>query len=126
MVDASFAEAGKARTVSEASSMMRFWPGVFFRLLVSIVLAYPLSSVVYWIFEIVRGLPQTLKHPGVDLFMLFFWIIAIPTCGGFVPANEGDVGPRINMYPWIIPTAAGLFFLFSQGWRWFRRNRNSK
>jgi hypothetical protein len=24
----------------------------------------------------------------------------VPVCTGFVPQNEGDVGPRINMYPW--------------------------
>jgi hypothetical protein len=101
------------------------WLGVGFRLVVSIALTYPLSGVVYWIFEMFRGLPQTLKYPGVDLFLLFFWIIATPTFGGFVPANEGGAGSRLNMYPWIIPTAAALFFLFSQGWRWFRRNRNS-
>jgi hypothetical protein len=97
----------------------------FFRLILSIALAYPLTGVVYWTFGMLKGLPDTLKTPAVDLFLLFFWIIAIPTYGGFVPANEGDVGPRTNMYPWIIPTAAALFFLFSQGWKWFRRNRNS-
>jgi hypothetical protein len=69
---------------------MRFSLGVFFRLIVSIVLAYPLSGVVYWTFEIFKGLPGTLKSPGVDLFLLFFWIIEIPACGGFIPANGGD------------------------------------
>jgi hypothetical protein len=104
---------------------MRFWLGVFFRLLVSVALAYPLSGAVYWTFGMLRGLPDTLKTPGVDLFLLFFWIIEIPACGGFIPANGGDPYARTNMYPWIISTAAALFFLFSQGWKWFRRNRNS-
>jgi hypothetical protein len=101
------------------------WLGVVFRLIVSIALAYPLSGAVYWIFEMVGGLPDTLKSPGIDLFLLFFWIIWIPLHGGFIPAQGGDPYARINMYPWIIPTAAALFFLFSQGWRWFKRNGNS-
>jgi hypothetical protein len=90
----------------------------------SILLAYPLSGTIYAIVGLIKlafTTPPSLKNIGVDFFMIALWTVMVPACGGFVPQNEGDVGPRINMYPWIIPTAVTLFFLFSKGWRWFRR-----
>lgn len=94
------------------------------RLLFSILLSYPLSGAIYAIFGIVRLAftePSPFKNITGDILLLGFWILAVPSCAGFVPANEADSGPRIDMYPWIVPTAALLFFLFSRGWRWFRK-----
>jgi hypothetical protein len=90
----------------------------------SILLAYPLSGAIYAIVGLIKlafTTPASLKNIGVDFFMIALWTVMVPAGGGFVPQNEGDVGPRINMYPWIIPTAVTLFVLFSKGWRWFRR-----
>jgi hypothetical protein len=84
-------------------------------------LPYPISGALYAIFGIIKGLPDTLKSPGIDLIWLFFWILAVPSCAGFPPANEGFFG-HVNMYPWIIPTAGALFFLFSRGWRWLHED----
>ena len=92
----------------------------------SILLAYPLSGAIYAISGLVKlafTAPTPLKDIGIDFFMIALWMVMVPACGGFVPQNEGDVGARINMYPWIIPTAATLFVLFSKGWRWFRRDQ---
>jgi hypothetical protein len=97
---------------------------VAIRPIVSIALAYPLSGLIYGIVGLIRlafTSPASLKDVGVDIFMIALWTVLVPACGGFVPQNEGDVGPRINMYPWIIPTAVTLYFLLSKGWRWLRR-----
>lgn len=93
-----------------------------FRLVAAALLAYPTSGALYAIWGLAKlafTSPGSLKNIGIDFFMVGLWIVMVPACGGFVPQNEGDVGPRINMYPWIIPTAVTLFFLFSKGWRWF-------
>jgi hypothetical protein len=90
----------------------------------SILLAYPVSGAIYAIVGLTKlafTAPASVKNLGVDFLMITLWMVMVPTCGGFVPQNEGDLGPRINMYPWIIPTAVTLFFLLSKGWRWFRR-----
>jgi hypothetical protein len=90
----------------------------------STVLAYPVSGAIYAIVGLAKlafTTPASLKNIGVDFLMIALWTVMVPACGGFVPRNEGDVGPRINMYPWIIPAAVTLFFLLSKGWRWFRR-----
>jgi hypothetical protein len=92
---------------------MRFWLGVFFRLIVSIVLAYPLSGVVYWTFEIFKGLPGTLKSPGVDLFLLFFWIIEIPACAALFPRMEAIPMPASICIPGSSPQQQ-LFSFFSR------------
>jgi uncharacterized iron-regulated membrane protein len=99
--------------------------GVIARLLLAIGLAYPLSGALYAIVGIIKlaflSPWAAIKNLPIELFMIFLWMLMVPSCAGFVPQNEGDVGPRINMYPWIIPTAAVLFFVLSAGWRWFRR-----
>jgi hypothetical protein len=85
------------------------------------LLAYPISGALYAITRLVKTAltaPASLKNIGIDLFVVALWMVMVPACGGFVPQNEGDVGPRVNMYPWIIPTAVTLFFLFSKGWKW--------
>jgi hypothetical protein len=90
----------------------------------SIILAYPVSGAIYATSGLIKlgfTAPASLKNIGVDFLMVALWTVMVPACGGFVPQNEGDVGQRINMYPWIIPTAVTLFCLFSRGWRWFRR-----
>src|SRR5215469_13773154 len=99
-------------------------PGTIFRVIGSVLLAYPVSGALYATVGLIKQAfidPASLKNVGIDLLMVALWVVMVPACAGFVPQNEGDVGPRINMYPWIIPTALTLFFLFSKGWKWFRR-----
>jgi hypothetical protein len=100
-------------------------PWTVIRPIVSIALAYPLSGFIYGIVFLIRVAFTTpadfLQHPGVDAFVIVLWTVLVPIFGGFVPADEGDAGPRVNMYPWIIPTALTVYFLLSKGWRWFRR-----
>lgn len=67
-----------------------------------------------------HGAPNSI---GGDFFTVALWTVMVPVSGGFVPQNEADLGPRINLYPWIIPTAIILFFTVSKGWRWFGRSR---
>jgi hypothetical protein len=51
-----------------------------------------------------------------------WFTILTPLYGGFPPADEGLVNHK-NMYPWIVPTAVVLFFVFSKGCQWFRRSK---
>jgi hypothetical protein len=100
--------------------------GTVVKLIFSIILAYPLSGAIYAIVGLIKlafTSPASLKDLPVDFLMVLLWVIMVPSCGGFVPQNEADAGPRINMYPWIIPTAAAIFFILSGGWRWFRTKR---
>ncbi len=109
-----------AREIIDRSTL-----GLIGRLVSAILVAYPVGGALYAIAGLTKlaftDPAAFLKHLPIDLFMIFLWMLLVPSCAGFVPQNEGDVGPRINMYPWIIPTAVVLFFMFSAGWRWFRR-----
>lgn len=91
--------------------------------LAAFLLAYPVSGALYAIVSLAKVAftdPASVKNIGVDFFVIGLWMVMVPAYGGFVPQNEADVGPRVNMYPWIIPAAVTLFFLFCKGWRWFR------
>ena len=95
------------------------------RIVLSVLLAYPVSGAIYAITGIIKA---AITNPHqisvtVDLLIITLFVVMVPACAGFIPANEAGTGPRINMYPWIIPTAAVLFFLFSRGWRWFSPRR---
>lgn len=97
------------------------------KMFAAILLAYPLSGAIYAIVGLVKlafTAPDFWKNIGIEFFMIALWMVMVPACGGFVPQNEGDVGPRINMYPWIVPTAVTLYVLFLRGWRWFKRDES--
>jgi hypothetical protein len=99
-------------------------PVLLLKLVVSYIIALPASGAVYAIVGLVKlaiTSPSSLKNVSADVVLVIFWTIAVPVCGGMVPQNEGDVGPRINMYAWILPTMATIFFVLSRGWRWFKR-----
>jgi hypothetical protein len=112
---------------SENPPVARPWSGVVIRMIFSIMLAYPVSgaaNAIYGLIVLAWTSPKLLlDDPGVAVILVVLDIVLVPLFGGFVPANEGDVGPRINMYPWIVPTAFVLFFLSSRGWLWFKRRR---
>lgn len=96
------------------------------RLLLSIVLAYPLSGVARALLSVI-GNPALLIHdPSITLLTFVVgsaWFgILTPLYLGFPISDEGGVN-HANMYPYIIPTAIVLFFLFSKGWRWFKRSK---
>jgi hypothetical protein len=62
----------------------------------------PDSAVIYAPASLIRlafATPAALKNIGADLFLIVAWVYLVPSCGGFVPQIEGDVGARINLYP---------------------------
>jgi hypothetical protein len=89
----------------------------------SILFAYPLSGALYAIFIIVNQIIAPVGTPdfrvGPVLFLITLWTLVVPAEAGIV--SDDGFFPYVNMYPWIIPTAGALFFLFSKGWRWFKR-----
>jgi hypothetical protein len=102
---------------------------VIIRPIVSIALAYPVSGFIYGMVLLIEAAITTpgefLQHPIVDVFFVVLWTCLVPAFGGLVPeallADASGAGTRVNMYPWIIPTALTLYFFLSKGWRWFRR-----
>lgn len=78
---------------------------------------------------LVTDLSWTIHNPLGALVVILvgaIWFgVAIPISGGFPIADEGGVN-RINAYPYIIPTAMILAFIFFRGWRWFRLRVHEK
>ena len=95
---------------------MRAWIG---RVVMSVVLAYPLSGCTMGVLSLVED-PSLILHPFILAIEVAWFAVATPLYGGFPPADEGLVH-RKNMYPWIMFTAACIFFVTSKGWRWFKR-----
>ncbi|WP_233849696.1 hypothetical protein [Paraburkholderia sp. HD33-4] len=90
----------------------------------SIILAFPLSGVTIAVYMLVSDPSAMFQRPLAilitALFVAVWYGVAIPVSGGFPVTDEGGVN-RMNAYPFIIATAAILFFIFCRGWRWVRR-----
>ncbi|WP_321917429.1 MULTISPECIES: hypothetical protein [Paraburkholderia] len=94
----------------------------------SIILAFPLSGVTMAVYMAVYMLvfnpsavfQRPLATLMTALFIAVWYGVAIPVSGGFPVTDEGGIH-RMNAYPFIIATAAILFFIFCRGRRWFRR-----
>jgi hypothetical protein len=56
---------------------------------------------------------------GLTIGMLWFMIFT-PIYLGFPIGDEGGIN-RVNMYPYIFPTALFLLFTFVGGWRWLKK-----
>jgi hypothetical protein len=93
----------------------------------SILLAYPVTGALLGIYELLvlasTSPKLVLGNPCTNLLFVVYSMILVTSCGGYAP-SYADCESGTNMYPWIIPTAFALFFLFSRGWLLFKR-RNS-
>ena len=102
--------------------------GWHWRLAFSVLLAYPISGVLFALAKIVWVFPLT--HPTwrditFDLILLAATTLTVPLFAGFLPKlfDDGSDEWYLNLYPIIVPTAAILFFVWSRGWRWFGHQR---
>lgn len=93
------------------------------RFVASVIAAYPVSALPFGILRLTSE-PSQLIHnpfePFIGLIIQIAWFAFLtPISLGFPVADEGGIN-RVNMYPYIIPTALVLFFVFFKGWRWFK------
>ena len=90
----------------------------------SIILAFPLSGVAIAIYGFALNPSAAFHHPlgalMAALAVVVWYGAATTVSGGFPITEEGGVN-RMNAYPFIIATAAILFFIFCRGWHSFRR-----
>jgi len=92
------------------------------KIIAAIILAYPISGLTMAIGGLMGNLSWAAYHPlgafAVTIIGAIWFCVAIPMSGGFPISDESGVH-RINAYPYIIPTAVILAFIFFRGWRWF-------
>jgi hypothetical protein len=108
-----------------------FMLGFAWRAPAAMALAYPVAGTlfaIYGLFSFRHNGPTVdslREHPLNVVLWIAFWAADFTLSKGFVPRNEAGVGQPQNMYPWIVPTAFVLLFIFYGGWRWFRSKGHS-
>ena len=83
--------------------------------LIALGLAYPVSGLLFGTLQLVEGIYSgtvNSSNLGLGVALMFWFMVLVPVSGGFPSVG----GPGENMYPWIIPTAIVIFFVF----RWYR------
>ncbi len=93
---------------------------IIVKLIVSILLAYPISGFIYALY-VITFVPGANHNSAIMIgFFVLMWTALVPAAAGIVPLEFHD-GPTMNMYPLIVPIAAVLFCCISKCWRVFER-----
>jgi hypothetical protein len=92
----------------------------------AIIFSYPLCGIVAAAWMLFRDFPWTIHHPWQSLqhaFLIVIWYGVSAPVHGVLPEVDSAGHYHFPAYPFVIPTALVLIFVFFRGWRLFKVRR---
>jgi hypothetical protein len=107
--------------MSDRESKYTWW--CIIKIAAAIMFSYPLCGLAAAAWMLCRDFPWTIHHPWQSLlhaFLIAIWYGVSAPVHGVLPEVDSVGHYHFPAYPFVIPTALVLIFVFFRGWRLFK------
>lgn len=110
--------------MSNLGSKHTWW--CIIKIAAAIIFSYPLCGLAAAAWMLFRDFPWTIRHPLrslLDASVMVVWYGVSAPVHGVLPEIDSAGHYHVPAYPFVIPTALVLIFVFFRGWRAFKVDR---